>query len=85
MPKVLVLVKPNAKSKSHGIAEHQLWMRISAPAVDGKANQAAIEYFSEITGQPKSTIQIVAGNTSRLKTFESSMTKEEVEKAFVKN
>jgi len=40
-------------------------IRLTAPPVENKANQALIEFLSEILGVPKSQIEIVAGQTGR--------------------
>lgn len=40
-------------------------IRLTAPPVEGKANQALIEFLSEILEVPKSHIEIVAGETGR--------------------
>ncbi len=42
-------------------------LAITAPPVDGKANQAVIEYLSDLFRVPKSSIVIVAGETGRNK------------------
>ncbi|MCK6540446.1 MAG: DUF167 domain-containing protein [Anaerolineales bacterium] len=40
-------------------------VRLSAPPVDNEANNALIEFLSDILGVPKSKLDIVAGNTGR--------------------
>jgi hypothetical protein len=42
-------------------------LAITAPPVDGKANQAVIEYLSDFFRIPKSSIAIVSGETGRNK------------------
>ena len=42
-------------------------LAITAPPVDGKANQAVIEFFAELFRLPKSSIAIVSGETGRNK------------------
>lgn len=42
-------------------------LAITAPPVDGKANQAVIEFLSEFLGVAKSSIMIVSGETGRNK------------------
>lgn len=41
--------------------------RITAPPVDGEANQATIELISKSLGVPKSAVTIVSGASSRNK------------------
>ena len=40
---------------------------VTAPPVDGKANQALVSYLAEITGLPAANIEIVAGLTGHNK------------------
>ena len=40
-------------------------IRLTAPPVEGKANQALVEFLSEVLGVPASKIEIVAGTTGR--------------------
>ena len=40
-------------------------VRLAAPPVDDQANQALIEFLSDILGVPKSRLDIVAGATGR--------------------
>lgn len=40
-------------------------VRLSAPPVDNEANNALIDFLSDILGVPKSKLDIVAGNTGR--------------------
>ncbi len=40
-------------------------VRIAAPPADNEANQALVEFFSEILGVPKSRLDIVAGASGR--------------------
>ena len=42
-------------------------LHVTAPPVDGKANQAVIEFLSELFGVAKSSIVIVSGETGRNK------------------
>lgn len=40
-------------------------IHLSAPPVDGEANEKLIEFLSEVLGTPKARIEIVAGATGR--------------------
>jgi uncharacterized protein (TIGR00251 family) len=40
-------------------------VRLTAPPVEGRANEALREFLSEIIGVPRSKIEIVAGATGR--------------------
>jgi uncharacterized protein (TIGR00251 family) len=40
-------------------------IRLTAPPVDGKANDALVEFLAEVLEVPRSRIEIVAGQTGR--------------------
>lgn len=40
-------------------------IRLTAPPVEGKANEALIEFLSKVLGVPRSRIEIIAGQTGR--------------------
>ena len=40
---------------------------LTAPPVDGRANQACIEFLAELLSLPRSAIEIVSGQSSRTK------------------
>ena len=64
-----VRVQPKA-SKDRILGEHAGALKVSVTAAPekGKANAAVISLLSEKLGVPKSSIEIVRGETSRLKT-----------------
>ena len=67
--KFTVYLQPNAKiSEVSGKHGDHIKIKIKAPAVDGKANAALIALLAEKLQIPKSSITIVAGKKSRLKT-----------------
>ncbi|WP_227998634.1 DUF167 domain-containing protein [Nocardia australiensis] len=72
MPTVRATIKPNSRKgplvETLGDGSLQLYVR--PPAVEGKANKAAIELLAEHYGVPKSAVRLVAGATSRFKRFE---------------
>jgi uncharacterized protein YggU (UPF0235/DUF167 family) len=45
-------------------------VHLTAPPVDGAANQALIVLLSDILGLPKRNINIIRGTSGRLKTVE---------------
>ena len=63
-----ILVQPKA-AKDQVIGPHggELKVRITAPPVDGAANQGLIKFFSKVFKVPKSHIAIVSGESSRHK------------------
>ena len=69
--KLHIRVIPNARrTEFTGRREGELVLRLSAPAIEGKANKAAIEFLAEHFGLPRSRITLVAGEKSRHKVFE---------------
>jgi len=66
-----VRVIPNArKNEVVGFTGGEIRLKIKAPAVDGKANAALIEYLSELANVPRSRIAIKAGEKARTKIIE---------------
>lgn len=64
-------IQPGArKSEFAGLHGNALKIRISAPAVDNKANAALIEFLSKALNIPRSTIAIRHGATGRRKVVE---------------
>lgn len=63
-----IYVQPGA-SKSSVSGEHDgyLKIRISSPPVEGKANEALVEFLSNALSVRKSRIEILEGKTSRKK------------------
>jgi uncharacterized protein (TIGR00251 family) len=54
-----------------------LKIRLTAPPVDGAANEALIAYLSKALGVSKSSVEIVSGHTSREKRIRISGINEE--------
>src|SRR5215475_11355282 len=66
-----VRVIPNArKTKFAGYRENELVLRLSAPALEGKANKAAIDFVATFFRVPRGAVSLVAGEKSRHKIFE---------------
>ncbi len=53
-----------------GFKEGMLWLRLTAPPVDNKANFALIEFLADELNIDKSDIQIISGAKSRIKLIE---------------
>jgi uncharacterized protein (TIGR00251 family) len=62
-----VKVKPNSRVNGLAMENGVLTLRIHAPAHEGKANKAVVEFLSELMDVPKSFIGIVGGATSQHK------------------
>ena len=66
-----VKVKPKSSPQGVvGIHNDQLVIRIAAPAVDGKANNALVAFLSKLLGIKKTKVLLVSGEKSRSKLLE---------------
>jgi uncharacterized protein len=69
--RVAVRVQPRASdNRVVGVHGDALKVRLSAPPVDGAANEALRELLSETFGIPVRAVTIVSGTGSRTKTVE---------------
>ena len=63
-----VKVHPRAKKNAiTGEVGDALKLALTAPPVDGKANDACINFFAKLLNVPRSSVTIAAGQTSRNK------------------
>jgi len=63
-----VKVHPRAKKNAiTGEIGDALKIALTAPPVDGKANEACIEFFAKFLKVPRSSVTIASGQTSRNK------------------
>ena len=63
-----VRVHPRAKKNAiTGELGDALKLSLTAPPVDGKANEACIEFFANLLKVPRSSVTIASGQTSRNK------------------
>jgi uncharacterized protein (TIGR00251 family) len=63
-----VIIQPRAsKDEIAGPQGDRLKIRITAPPVDGQANQHLIRFLAKIFKVPKSRVQIESGESGRLK------------------
>jgi uncharacterized protein (TIGR00251 family) len=63
-------VKVNPRARKNAITDavgDVLKVSLTAPPVDGKANQACIEFFAAILKVPRSSVTIASGQNSRNK------------------
>ena len=61
-------VQPRASRNAiAGVMGDAVKLAITAPPVDGKANQAVVEYLAELFDVAKSSIAIVSGESGRNK------------------
>ena len=61
-----------AKSEIAGADDEWLRVRVKAPPVDGKANEALVKFFAEFFSLPKGAVAIISGDTARLKRIKIS-------------
>jgi hypothetical protein len=75
-------VQPRASRNAFsGVMGDTIKLSITAPPVDGKANQAVIEFLADVFRVAKSSIAIVSGETGRNKLIAiRGMTADEVRK-----
>jgi uncharacterized protein (TIGR00251 family) len=66
-----VRVIPSARrTEFSGHRDGELVLRLTAPANDGKANKAALEFIADSFGVPRSGVVLISGQKSRHKIFE---------------
>ena|SRR5579872_5205731 len=65
-----VKVHPRAKKDAiTGIVGDALKLSLTAPPVEGRANEAVIGFFAKLLRVPKSSVTIAAGQSNRNKTI----------------
>ncbi|HEX5432828.1 MAG TPA: DUF167 domain-containing protein [Candidatus Angelobacter sp.] len=63
-----VRVQPRARKNAiTGVVGDALKLAVTSPPVEGKANQAVIEFFADLFAIPRSSVSIASGETSRNK------------------
>ena len=63
-------VVPNAKrSEVIGVHGDAIKVKVQAPAMDGKANEALLGFLAEKMGVARRSVQLLAGEKSRDKTI----------------
>jgi uncharacterized protein len=77
-----VKVHPRAKKNAiTGEAGEALKLSLTAPPIDGKANEACIEFFAKLLKVPRCSITIAVGQNSRNKVMRvAGLSAEEVRK-----
>jgi uncharacterized protein len=66
-----VRVQPRAsKDELGGEMGGALKVRLRAPAVEGRANEALVEFLAGLLKRPKSAVRILSGDRSRTKRIE---------------
>ncbi|MBI5440641.1 MAG: YggU family protein [Deltaproteobacteria bacterium] len=64
-----VWVQPRAsRNELCGLREDALKIRLAAPPVEGEANAALVRFLADLTGAPRSSVELVRGHSGRRKT-----------------
>ena len=76
--------QPGAKkTEVQGIHGDRLKIRLAAPPVEGKANEALITWLSKTLSIPKNQVDLLSGDTGRQKRIQViGVTVDEVKQAF---
>ena len=82
---LLVRVQPRAsKDEIAGEINGALRVRLRAPAVEDRANEALVEFLAELLKTPKSAVRILSGDRSRTKRIEiRGVTRQQIEALLV--
>jgi len=62
------VVPKSAKNECAGIQGDAIKLKITAPPVEGQANDACIRFLSDMLGVRRSQVTIISGHKSRKKT-----------------
>jgi|ERR1700704_2939765 uncharacterized protein (TIGR00251 family) len=75
-----VRVQPGAsKDEVSGEMAGALKVRLRAPAVEDRANEALVEFLAQLLKTPKSAVRILSGERSRTKRMEiRSVTRQQI-------
>ena len=79
---VTFCVKIHSRAKKSAITgelDDALKVSLTAPPINGRANEACIEFFANLLKVPRSSVTIASGQTSRNKVIRvSGMTAEQI-------
>jgi uncharacterized protein (TIGR00251 family) len=76
---ITLYVQPGAKkTELSGVFNGCRKLKVNAPPVDGAANEAVLSFIAQTLDAPKSSLSLVKGEKSRLKTIN-------IDKSRVKN
>ena len=82
---VSIHAQPGARrTEVTGLHGDALKVRVAAPALEDRANEALMEFLAERLEVPKRQVTLVSGARSREKRFEVSGTVADVERALAK-
>ena len=83
MARITVKVHPRARRSAVTGRLGDAWkLDLTAPPVEGKANEECVRFLAELVGVPRARVRIVTGLTSRTKVVEiEGVTEEEFGRA----
>ena len=85
--RIAVQITPNAKqTEVTGVFDDALRLKLQAPPIDGKANEALVKFLAATLSLPKSAVTITHGHTNKRKLIEvkcATLTPEAVEALLV--
>jgi uncharacterized protein len=67
---VVLTIKATPRARENGVAGVEgewLRIRLQAPPVDGKANEALLRWLAGVLDVPKTAVELVAGSSARIK------------------
>ena len=69
--RLAVQITPNAKkTEVIGVLDDALKLKLQAPPVEGKANEALVRYLADVLEVPRSAVTITHGQTNKRKLIE---------------
>ena len=69
--RVAIRVQPGAKKDAVLGNQAEVWkISVRAPAIEGKANRACVEYLAKLLDVRRSAVSLIKGERSRDKVFE---------------
>jgi uncharacterized protein len=82
-----VRVQPRAsKDEITGEIAGAIKIRLQAPAVEGRANEALIEFLAELLKTPKGAVRILSSERGRIKRLEiRGVTKQQIERLLMQD
>ena len=80
-----VRVQPRAsKDEIAGEIAGALKIRLQAPALEGRANEALVEFLAQLLKTPKGAVRILSGERSRVKRLEiRGVSKQQIDQLIV--
>ena len=82
---IRIKIVPNSSKNDLIIEDEFIKVKVTAQPIENKANKALVEFLSKKFKIPKTSIQIVKGDTSKEKTLLFSINDEEKKCIFSKN